>query len=290
LSAEAPEVLQQREEQLLRSAEQSTVEDFSRRMRAEVAGLCSDADAEARLARQRGQVRLRVWTDTDTQMGRWNATWDPATMLRLDSALTAMTERLFHGPPIEGCPTDPVERQAFLRAHALLALLDGGGTKMSAPEVVLVVRGGPDGTAHIDFDLPVHVPPSVIDDVLSRAEIHTVVVHDGRIVSAPGRTRLGRSSRTANAAQRRALRAVYQRCAVPGCSVRIRDTEAHHACVEWGDGGVTDLDNLLPLCRHHHDLAHQQRWRIHLGPNRQLTIQLTDGTVMTTGPPTLNGP
>jgi hypothetical protein len=166
-------VSQQREQQLLRSAEQSTVDEFNRRMRSEVARLCTDADAEDRLARQRSQVRLRVWTDSDTQMGRWSATWDPATMLRLDSALTAMTERLFHGAPIEGCPTDPIERQELLRAYALLALIDGGGVKMSAPEAILVIRGSDNGTAHIDLDLPVDVPPSVIDDLLSRAEIHT---------------------------------------------------------------------------------------------------------------------
>jgi hypothetical protein len=288
LPPEGRAALQQREQQLLHSAQHATVEEFARRMRVEVARLHTDTDSEARLARQRGQLRLRAWTDHDTQMGRWNATWDPATMLRLDSALTAMTERLSHGPPIEGCPTDPIERHEFLRAHALLALLDGGGTKMSAPEAVLVIRGSDDGTAHIDTDLPVDLPPSVIDDLLSRAEIHTVVVHDSRIVSAPGRTRLGRSARTANTAQRRALRAVYRRCAVPGCTVRIRDTEAHHANTQWANGGHTDLDNLLPLCRHHHDLAHQQHWHIHLDPNRQLTIQLTDGTVMTTGPPTLS--
>lgn len=45
------------------------------------------------------------------------------------------------------------------------------------------------------------------------------------------------------------------------------------------------VDNLLPVCPHHHTLIHQQQWHIVLGPNRALTIRYPDGSIQTTGPP-----
>jgi hypothetical protein len=45
---------------------------------------------------------------------------------------------------------------------------------------------------------------------------------------------------------------------------------------------------LLPVCEQHHQNIHHNGWLITLGPNRQLTIQLPDGQIMTTGPPHRN--
>ena len=55
----------------------------------------------------------------------------------------------------------------------------------------------------------------------------------------------------------------------------------------WRHGGRTDLDNLLPICTTHHSNIHHDNWTIELGPNRQLTLTLPDGTTRTTGPPTI---
>jgi hypothetical protein len=66
---------------------------------------------------------------------------------------------------------------------------------------------------------------------------------------------LGRSQRLVNRAQRRALRfRDGPGCAFPGCSARHVD--GHHITF-WADGGPTDLDNLVLLCRHHHRLLHE---------------------------------
>ena len=35
-----------------------------------------------------------------------------------------------------------------------------------------------------------------------------------------------------------------------------------------------------------HHKIHDQGWNVHLGPNRELTLTLPDGTVHNTGPPT----
>ena len=61
-------------------------------------------------------------------------------------------------------------------------------------------------------------------------------------------------------------------------------TKLHHINW-WRHGGLTDLDNMLPLCERHHHKIHNNGWTITLGTNRELTLTLPDGQIMTTGPP-----
>jgi len=119
---------------------------------------------------------------------------------------------------------------------------------------------------------------------MGEGQIETVVVRNGVVLHAPGQLNLGRTTRLASRAQRRALRAMYSTCAVPGCEVRFNRCKIHH--IEWWrHGGRTDLDNLLPVCTHHHSLIHDAGFEVSLGPNRELTIRFPDGTVRNTGPP-----
>ena len=94
----------------------------------------------------------------------------------------------------------------------------------------------------------------------------------------------GRDIRLANRKQRRALRAMYDTCGVPGCTVTSRHCEPHHIRW-WRHWGRTDLNNLLPLCSRHHHAVHEGGWDIVMHPDRSLTITLPDGTIMHTGPP-----
>jgi hypothetical protein len=113
-----------------------------------------------------------------------------------------------------------------------------------------------------------------------------VVVRNGVVLHAPGELNQGRASRLANRAQRRALRGLYRCCAIPGCTAAYERCELHHV-IWWRHGGRTDPDNLIPVCTKHHGKIHHDGWTIELGPNRQLTLRLPDGTVQTTGPPTI---
>jgi hypothetical protein len=96
---------------------------------------------------------------------------------------------------------------------------------------------------------------------------------------------LGRDTRVANRHQRRALRVMYRRCAIPGCDVGFDRCQIHH--LHWfRHGGTTDIDNLAPLCDKHHHLVHEGNWQLNLDTHRNLTITYPNGTIMTTGPPT----
>jgi hypothetical protein len=83
----------------------------------------------------------------------------------------------------------------------------------------------------------------------------------------------GRGRRLAGGALRRALAVRDGGCAFPGCDRPARWCDAHHLR-SWSDGGATDLDNLVLLCRHHHRLIHDPGggWRIALGDDRLPTF------------------
>lgn len=71
---------------------------------------------------------------------------------------------------------------------------------------------------------------------------------------------LGRSKRLVSRRQRLALSARDVCCQFPGCRARRR-CEAHHIR-PWSQGGATDMDNLILLCRSHHTAVHKYQMHI----------------------------
>lgn len=272
---------------LLPIAEHVAADEFARAVRAEARRLEREGDGLERLERQRRAIRFNTWIDKQTGMGRWSATWDPETMLRLEARIDAQVEVLFHDAQPAGCPSDLIEKQSYLRAHAMLALLDGKGVRLGKPELIVVEDHTdlqPDGQPTIDYGLDVDLPRSVVDELRRTANVYTITVRNGVVLRAPGVLNLGRTTRLANRAQRRALQALYATCAIPDCRVRYSRTKLHHV-VWWQHDGCSDLDNFLPVCELHHQKIHNGGWAVSLGPNRQLTIKFPDGSIMTTGPP-----
>ena len=80
----------------------------------------------------------------------------------------------------------------------------------------------------VDWGLDVELPQRVLDDLWQTATVHTITVRNGVVIDAPGELNLGRTTRLANRAQRRALRGLYATCAIPGCRVRYGRTKLHH--------------------------------------------------------------
>ncbi|HEY6469764.1 MAG TPA: DUF222 domain-containing protein [Candidatus Dormibacteraeota bacterium] len=72
-----------------------------------------------------------------------------------------------------------------------------------------------------------------------------------------------RAGRTIPAHIRTALALRDDGCRFPECDVKAAWTDGHHI-VYWSDGGPTELDNLVSLCRRHHRRVHEEGWRIHL--------------------------
>ena len=74
---------------------------------------------------------------------------------------------------------------------------------------------------------------------------------------------VGRATRTIPAHLRTALVLRDQGCRFPGCDRPAAWTDGHHI-IHWADGGRTELENLVSLCRRHHRAVHEQGWRIHI--------------------------
>jgi hypothetical protein len=83
----------------------------------------------------------------------------------------------------------------------------------------------------------------------------------------------GRGRRLAHGVLRRALAVRDGGCAFPACDRPARWCDAHHLR-PWSDGGATDLDNLVLLCRHHHRQLHDPTagWQATLGADRLPTF------------------
>ncbi|MEO8264610.1 MAG: DUF222 domain-containing protein [Ilumatobacteraceae bacterium] len=265
----------------------ATPEEFAARLRLEARRLETN-DGMDRYERQRRATRLRSWTDRETGMWCISGRFDPLTGATLSQALDGQLARIFAEGVPDPCPTDPLEKQDHLRAIAFVALVNGKGGGVGRPEAIFVVdTRDPDpvtGGPIIDWGLPVEIPTRVLNTLLERADIHTVIVRNSVVISAPGNLNLGRTTRLANRAQRRVLRALYSTCAIPNCTTRYNHCKIHHI-IEWDNHGLTDLHNLIPICAHHHTRLHAEHWQLTLTADRTLTINLPDHTIHTTGPP-----
>jgi predicted restriction endonuclease len=69
-----------------------------------------------------------------------------------------------------------------------------------------------------------------------------------------------------------------------GCTCR-RFVDAHHV-QHWADGGETNLDNLVLLCRRHHRLVHEGGFGVHADGEGNFNFSYPDGRTMNPGPDT----
>jgi hypothetical protein len=261
-----------------------TPEEFEKTVQHAADGVASETGAE-RLLKQKAAARARSWIDKTTGMWCLYARFDPETGVPIQGRIDTMLATKFSDKYAnEDCPEDPIEKQDWLRAQALAALLRGEKSGAGGRPEAVVIIDTTSGTIRWPFG--VILPDESLARFLELADVHWIDVHCGNVRYAEGKLNLGRETRLANRVQRRALGALYATCAIPGCCVRYENTRAHHVWF-WEHGGPTDLANLLPLCSRHHSKVHHGGWKLRLGPDRSLTITFPDNTVMTTGPPTL---
>jgi len=81
--------------------------------------------------------------------------------------------------------------------------------------------------------------------------------HEGEIES---KTLPSSKRRLVSGPLRRALRQRDGGCRFPGCT-QSRFVDAHHI-LHWAQGGETKMSNLVLLCRRHHSLIHEGKFRV----------------------------
>jgi len=171
--------------------------------------------------------------------------------------------------------------QPMLRADALLRLCEafvaaGAREAVVAPTTQVVV--------HVDADvLATQTPggrcriedgpwlsPAAVRRLSCDADVVTVTERDGLPVD------VGRVRRLITPRLRLALQSRDEGCRFPGCSVPAARTEGHHVR-HWQDGGRTDLDNLVSLCKFHHRRHHDGCFVIRGDPSGDFSFVAGDG-------------
>ncbi|PRY60514.1 HNH endonuclease signature motif containing protein [Glycomyces artemisiae] len=165
--------------------------------------------------------------------------------------------------------------QANRNAEALHQLLAGYGASPDA-----VKRHG--HTATLDLMVDIETLQGKDTDRAALLEGQPVSVAKARLLAceagvipsvfdyATGEAvELGRAARLPNTSLRRKLELEQpEGCAWTGCDRPVAWTEAHHL-VHWADGGETNADNLILLCRFHHGRIHTAGWTVEkTGPGR----------------------
>lgn len=89
------------------------------------------------------------------------------------------------------------------------------------------------------------------------------VITDGRSLPLD----VGRASRSATSAQRRALEVRDKGCVAAGCDRPLAWCDAHHVRHWVRDRGRTDLDNLVLVCKFHHRAVHEGGWTVEWLPD-----------------------
>ncbi len=139
--------------------------------------------------------------------------------------------------------------------------------------------------------------------VLADGGLQEGVLHSGRPISAAALNRIacdgalrpvlvdpqglplamGRRARKVTAALAKALRLRDGGCRFPGCRNRFF-VDAHHV-EAWSEGGATDLCNLVLLCRTHHRLIHEGKFRLVLDEQQRIHVWDAKGRPLTASGP-----
>src|SRR5438874_6244826 len=264
------------EARLVGEAERASLTEL--RAACATAKAATDPDPEATHRRLHAERRLRQFADPE---GAWNLTarGTPDAGARLNVALGPVIDELFASARSEG-RHEPREAYAF---DALIELarraVEGGDTgegearrragvrprflALLRVDYEALVRGEVQGEEVCEIGGIGPVPVGVARGLLSESGLTLVVT---RGVDVANLTHLGRGP---SAAQRIALRwAPPPRAGEGSNAVR---TQVDHR-LGWAETHHTRLDELDPLCRHHHDRKTYDGWALVEGTGKRAMV------------------
>jgi len=144
-------------------------------------------------------------------------------------------------------------------AHALDigAVPGSGGTRThlqltASVETVMALDGAPGGV----LEYGGAVTATTVQRLACDAGIRRILLGPKSAV-----IEVGRELRLPGVAARAALQARAGGCEWPKCDRPVGFTNAHHM-VHWGQGGTTDVANLVLLCYRHHWMIHEGGWQL----------------------------
>ncbi len=259
---------------------------------AEAAGRLSEESFRKRVQRLRDNIRAdhgataaeqaaagsfaRISPDRDRNGYRVAGWLDPLRGAAVQAALMRECRWLSQaGDATAALDADQIMAQAL---HDLILRGDAtdratGSARANVSVVVVTDRqtlgSGPHGATTAETDDGMALDPSTVGRLCCDATLRRVdgLGDAGVYVSRP--------TRTATAAQRAGLRAMYPGCAISG--VPWSQCEVHHT-VPYAESKRTVLPELVPISRRWHHLVHEGGWTLTMDENRTLRLSRPDGT------------
>ena len=239
------------------------------------------------LERQRRAREAKLWVDKRSGMGMLFAKLTPAQFAHLQQAADAHYRELLRKDSAEGRDPDEVRTPAQRMADVVFELftnldphtgeiLDraaGPRAKASTQVIIVAEQGVVDGTnprGRSEIIGVGPVPPQILRTLSPDTELA------GMIYDRAGRPLwLGRNQRLANAAQRLAVAVRDGGCFQ--CGAPMHRCELHHI-QEWHrDRGPTDVENLVAVCRRHHQQLETDNLQVRPDPNGRYQAIPRDG-------------
>ena len=253
------------------------VEELAKRART-MRDILDPVGAEERYGRRFENRGLRMWTDSDGQ-DRGTIVFDDEMAAFVRAMLAAGLRPRRGGPRFmtdeeraaaENLIEDPRTNDQLaydllmdvIRAGALAEAKSVYGSRQPGVRMVVVKDAGPrDAFGRLlavghDMDGGCALPGSVIDrNACANGLIEVIIDPEGNPFD------LGREARMYSGTQRLVLAVRDGGCVWPGCDRPASYCEAHHID-HFAEGGRTDVDRGVLLCRFHHMKLHNHGWRI----------------------------
>ncbi|HET7420468.1 MAG TPA: DUF222 domain-containing protein [Candidatus Dormibacteraeota bacterium] len=141
-------------------------------------------------------------------------------------------------------------------ADALVELASGGKPAGVQITATLETLQGLPGAAAGEMDRSAPVSSATTQRLACDATITRVLLSQDSLV-----VDVGRSKRVVDGALRTALTVRDKHCQWPECERPASWCDGHHL-VHWINGGETNLENCMLLCKRHHRMVHEGGWQI----------------------------
>ncbi len=244
--------------------------------------LRENLDAQAIVDRERVQRDARSFRLTSLPDGMTRATWllDPESAAHVrelvDRAIAPKRRTVQFNDPDEAAKAtriaDDERTSEQYASDALLHLLVAGadadssmmlGTGAPSVRILVTARDLVRGEGSGSLEATAGQPDGVVLGLPTVQRLHCAGTHTPIVIASTGQPLdVGRTQRLFTLRQRLALAARDGGCRWPGCERPPSWCEAHHIEHWQRDGGRTDVDVGILLCRHHHLLLHEQDWQI----------------------------
>lgn len=198
---------------------------------------------------------LSYWWEEDGKVLGLSGRLPSAEGASVVKAIDRIADKLAYSPEDYGCIDERRADALVLLAQQRLA--DDGDKDRATVVIHADLESLMMGDQHFEIEGGGVIPPATLDRYLCDCRLGSVLCKDRHPVG------IDRISRNVPPWLMKLLTLRDKCCTFPGCHHR-RFVDAHHIDW-WSEGGPTDIENLLLVCRFHHKLVHEYHWRVELG-------------------------